>query len=880
MTTAQNPLLIDNPLIPATRTGTLDLTNPTTSYQLSLKGSTNNTRIFLTDLTGNADVRVLDSNNQVLSNTSQSNTGNASEAILLSKLSAGTYTIEVALADNAGLASYKLNVTANSDAELSNLFWRNTATQQTAVWNMFGTDMTNSKLLDNVPPEWTIQARGDLTLDGEEDLIWRNSKNGQVGLWAMQNGVMTASRAIDVSLDWQIIAVKDLNSDGRADLVWRNNTTGDVAYWTFKANLQFDSTFDQRVSRVPLEWQIVNVADVNGDNKADLLWRNSRTGEFGIWLTDTSTNWATSYNVGTDWVLQTTGDFNNDGQADLVWRNTRNGLLGIWLMNGLNYTSTWSINVPLSWQVVNVGNFSGKGGDGLLWRNSSGEAAIWLLTDDGTKIDKAGVVSSYGVNWQVAGVGDFNNDGKTDIIYRNTSQASVKVALVDGLQQLDTKDYTGVDPGWQFPQVLKRKIFPIPFSLNDGTVANAFDIGQLNGKAVYSDRVRKGVTEYYRFNVAVQTDINLSALKGNVTIDLYTANAGNQLGTKLSSTTTVTAGSYLIAVSTQSDAPIDYTLQAEGLPNILDLYGTRFEGLSSNINLNPSAGGAPNVIDAKFSIRNSGKFTINAFDVGFRISRDSVINPASISDAIVQVQNADGTAFGDLRTFTQALKPGETYTATVKLRLPDTIDGFWLADGKYYLGLVVDPQDKIQESDESNNYNTGFGLDKFETVIRGTETVELVGSEFTVLNKNFVPGGSVTVRYTIQNIGNKPVPNGINIPIRFYLSTDSNIQDNSNDWLMSINNSSTDEDSISSSALGGATNGQPTGVTRTVTLLLPSATDWTGWNTGTQFYLGDWIYTSDISLVEADSTNNKINLDPTDPSTDTIGKNYTILTRS
>ena len=33
-----------------------------------------------------------------------------------------------------------------------------------------------------------------------------------------------------------------------------------------------------------LNWQIVGVGDLNGDNKADLVWRHSVTGQVVVWL--------------------------------------------------------------------------------------------------------------------------------------------------------------------------------------------------------------------------------------------------------------------------------------------------------------------------------------------------------------------------------------------------------------------------------------------------------------------------------------------------------------------------------------------------------------------------------------------------------------------
>jgi FG-GAP-like repeat len=65
-----------------------------------------------------------------------------------------------------------------------------------------------------------------------------------------------------------------------------------------------------------------------------------------------------------------THDFNGDCKSDMLWRNTTTGDLGIWLMNG---TQTLSPpvdlgNVPNTWLVVGTGDFNGDGMSDILWR--------------------------------------------------------------------------------------------------------------------------------------------------------------------------------------------------------------------------------------------------------------------------------------------------------------------------------------------------------------------------------------------------------------------------------------------------------------------------------------------------------------------------------
>ena len=37
-------------------------------------------------------------------------------------------------------------------------------------------------------------------------------------------------------------------------------------------------------SNVPLAWQVVGLGDLDGDGKADLVWRGMQTGDVAVWL--------------------------------------------------------------------------------------------------------------------------------------------------------------------------------------------------------------------------------------------------------------------------------------------------------------------------------------------------------------------------------------------------------------------------------------------------------------------------------------------------------------------------------------------------------------------------------------------------------------------
>jgi len=99
------------------------------------------------------------------------------------------------------------------------------------------------------------------------------------------------------------IDIRDVNGDGKADLVWRNTSNGATAIWLMNGTAIASTGFPGGVS---LAWQIPGVGDVNGDGKADIIWRHSPTGTVAVWLMNGTTITSTGFpgSASTDWQIQ------------------------------------------------------------------------------------------------------------------------------------------------------------------------------------------------------------------------------------------------------------------------------------------------------------------------------------------------------------------------------------------------------------------------------------------------------------------------------------------------------------------------------------------------------------------------------------------------
>ena len=147
---------------------------------------------------------------------------------------------------------------------------------------------------------------------------------------------------------------RDLNGDGKADIVWRNLQTGDVAGWLLNGlTLQQGAIIGQGIA---LAWEIAGVGDLNGDGKADLVWRNLQTGDVAGWLLNGLTlqqGAIIGQGIPLAWEIAGVEDMNGDGKADLVWRNLQTGDVAGWLLDGLTLQQGAIIGqgIPLNWEI-------------------------------------------------------------------------------------------------------------------------------------------------------------------------------------------------------------------------------------------------------------------------------------------------------------------------------------------------------------------------------------------------------------------------------------------------------------------------------------------------------------------------------------------------
>ncbi|MBN1909239.1 MAG: hypothetical protein JW818_05840 [Pirellulales bacterium] len=153
-------------------------------------------------------------------------------------------------------------------------------------------------------------------------------------------------------------------------------------------------------------------------------------------------------------------------------------------------------------------------------------------------------------------------------------------------------------------------------------------------------------------------------------------------------------GTYDLVVTEHNSIPFQVTVESR--INGIDLLGTAMA--IDPYNLFGNDGTA--AVD--FLIYNAGDTPAGGFDIQFFLSDDAIINPAT-DTPLSLVSSGESYHVGSLDA--QA-----THTASVTLNVP-TEDPFG-TDNVYFIGMVIDVADAIEEVDEGNNANRGNGVDR------------------------------------------------------------------------------------------------------------------------------------------------------------------------
>lgn len=292
-------------------------------------------------------------------------------------------------------------------------------------------------------------ATGDLNGDGKKEIVISNMNGGSSSSISVfpntsTDSTITFATKFDSTVGDGVVSVviRDVNNDGKADILAISGNSALIHYFlNTGSNGNFGFAAAKTINLIPFRADYINMTDINGDGKVDIVTTFSNGGNSGIRIlqnTSDSINVSfgisKNYQIGSALPLKTiTADIDADGKPDLAFGFA--GSPNIYLYKNSSTNDSIKLDSLLMLPTTaNPGSFSfadldGDGKPELLVPNrDSNSVAVYP-----NRSTANGFLFSNKINFSVstdpASVygSDINGDGMPEIITANNQSGNIAI---------------------------------------------------------------------------------------------------------------------------------------------------------------------------------------------------------------------------------------------------------------------------------------------------------------------------------------------------------------------------------------------------------------------------------------------------------------------